>query len=37
MKSRAIPRGDATLDKPDRITWKIGRFRGTAASGQSTH
>jgi hypothetical protein len=37
MKSRAIPRGDATFDKPDRITREIGRFRGTAASGQSTH
>src|SRR5262245_35117329 len=34
MKSWAVPRGDTTLDKPDRVTGEIGRFRGTAASGQ---
>jgi len=36
MKSRTIPRGDTTLDKPDGIPWEIGGFRSTAASGQGT-
>jgi hypothetical protein len=35
MKSRAVPRGDPTLDESNRIAWKINRFRGAAATSQN--